>query len=155
MAGRWLDVNSTAEELGISTDAVRKRIARGSLESDRRDGHVLVWLEDGWTEAGRESQVNGGTNGGALVEVLTDQVAYLRSQLDAEREAHKEARRIIAGLVQRVPALEAGAEPSAAPQPREEPVQEAANGAGGPRPPAGGTEAQNGAEKPWWRRLFG
>ena len=31
MAGRWVDVGEAAQELGISTDAVRKRIARSSL----------------------------------------------------------------------------------------------------------------------------
>jgi hypothetical protein len=42
MAGRWVDVGEAARKLGISTDAVRKRIARGSLESDRPNGNVLV-----------------------------------------------------------------------------------------------------------------
>ena len=44
MAGRWVDVGEAARELGISSDAVRKRIARGSLDSSREDGAVLVWL---------------------------------------------------------------------------------------------------------------
>jgi hypothetical protein len=74
MAGRWVDVAEAARELDISTDAVRKRIARGSLESDRPDGNVLVWLDDGGTEAGREAEVDGVP----LVEVLREQVAYLR-----------------------------------------------------------------------------
>jgi hypothetical protein len=34
-------------------------------------------------------------------------INLLRSQLEAEREANRENRRIIAGLVQRVPGLEA------------------------------------------------
>jgi DNA-directed RNA polymerase specialized sigma24 family protein len=42
MAGRWVDVGEAARKLGISTDAVRKRIARGSLESDKPNGNVLV-----------------------------------------------------------------------------------------------------------------
>lgn len=53
-------------------------------------------------EAGQDDRGDG-----ALVEMLTDQVAYLRSQLGQERQAHTEARRIIGGLVQRVPELEA------------------------------------------------
>ena len=40
-------------------------------------------------------------------------IATLREQLQAERQAHAEARRIIAGLVERIPALEA---PTDAPQ---------------------------------------
>jgi excisionase family DNA binding protein len=42
MAGRWVDVGEAARKLGISTDAVRKLIARGSLESDKPNGNVLV-----------------------------------------------------------------------------------------------------------------
>ena len=54
------------------------------------------------TEAGQNDRGDG-----ALVEILTDQVTYLRSQLDQERQTHAEARRIIGGLVRRVPELEA------------------------------------------------
>jgi hypothetical protein len=93
-AGRWLDVNSAAEELGVSTDAVRKRISRGSLRSDRKNGAVRVWLDGGGTEAGREAQVDGE----ALVEVLREQAEYLRKQLTEEREARRRADTIIAQL---------------------------------------------------------
>ena len=82
MAGRWVDVGEAARDLGISTDAVRKRIARGSLESDRPNGNVLVWLDDSGMEAGREAQVDGGP----LVESLRDQVAYLREMIAARDE---------------------------------------------------------------------
>jgi hypothetical protein len=162
MAGRWLDVNSTAEELGISTDAVRKRIARGSLESDRRDGNVLVWLDGGWTEAGHEAQGQASADGGALVEVLTDQVSYLRDQLSEEREARRRADTIIAQLSQtntqlsnRVLELDAPARSTGASEPSEETSQDAANGPPGPAPRPGGAEAQNGSQRPWWRRVFG
>ena len=93
-AGQWLDVNSAAEELGVSTDAVRKRISRGSLRSDRKNGAVRVWLDYGGTEAGREAQVDGE----ALVEVLREQAEYLRKQLTEEREARRRADTIIAQL---------------------------------------------------------
>jgi hypothetical protein len=93
-AGRWLDVNSAAEELGVSTDAVRKRISRGSLRSDRKNGTVRVWLDDGGTEAGREAQVDGE----AVVEVLREQAEYLRKQLAEEREARRRADTIIVQL---------------------------------------------------------
>jgi len=136
-------VNSTAEELGISTDAVRKRIARGSLESDRRDGHVLVWLDDSGTEAGHEAQGEAPVDGGALVEVLTDQVSYLREQLSEEREARRRADTIIAQLAQtntqlsnRVLELDAPAQSTEASEPSEAAAQDAANGMPGPAAPA-------------------
>jgi len=110
MAGRWVDAGEAAQELGISTDAVRKRIARSSLEASREDGRVLVWLDEGGTEAGREGQIDGG----ALVEDLREQVLYLRSIPSEEREARRRADTIIAqltqanaALAQRVPELEA------------------------------------------------
>ena len=127
-AGRWLDVNSAAEELGVSTDAVRKRISRGTLRSDRREGTVRVWLDDGGTVAGREAQVDGG----ALVEVLREQAEYLRGQLAEEREARRRADTIIAQLTQanatlaaRVPELEAPQEHSEAAETVEEAPSEA------------------------------
>jgi hypothetical protein len=120
MAGRWVDVGEASRELGVSSDAVRKRIARGSLESSRQDGSVLVWLGDGGTEAGREAQVDGR----AVVEDLREQVHYLRSILNEEREARRRADMIIAQLTQANAALAAKVpelEPPAPPEPREEP----------------------------------
>ena len=154
-AGRWLDVNSAAEELGLSTDAVRKRISRGSLRSDRQDGAVRVWLDDGGTEAGHQAH----GEAGALIEVLREQAEYLREQLDQERAARTEERRrhdtIIAQLTQanaalasRVPELEAPRERPNTPE-----VFEEALGDAEPRPSAGGTE--EGVQRPWWRRIFG
>lgn len=114
MAGRWVDVGEAARELGISTDAVRKRIARGSLEADRQEGSVLVWLDDGGTKAGREGEVDGGP----LVEALRDQVADLRGGLDREQDANRENRRIIAALASCIPELESPAQqPASAEQP--------------------------------------
>jgi hypothetical protein len=153
-AGRWLDVNSAAEELGVSTDAVRKRISRGTLRSDRKDRTVRVWLDDGGTQAGREVEVDSG----ALVEVLREQAEYLRGQLAEEREARRRADTIIAQLTQanaalaaRVPELEAPPEVADAPETVEEPSDREE-----PRSPgsaAGGV--QEDAHRPWWRRVFG
>jgi hypothetical protein len=103
MAGRWVDVAVAARELGISTDAVRKQIARGSLESDRPNGSVLVWLDDGGSEAGHEAQVGGGP----LVESLRDQVAYLREILATREEEIRRRDVIISQLTQRIPEIEA------------------------------------------------
>lgn len=155
MSGRWVDLREAAELLGTSTEAVRKRATRGSLRSEKRDdGRVVVWVDDDQTEGGREAQGEASANGGALVEVLAEQVSYLKAQLDIRAEELRRKDHIIAGLVERVPALDAPAEASAPSQPNEEPAQDAANGAGGPAPPAGDVGAQNGSERSWWRRLM-
>jgi hypothetical protein len=149
MAGRWVDVAEAAGELEISTDAVRKRIARGSLESSREDGRVLVWLDDGGTEAGREAQVDRE----ALIESLQDQVAYLRSQLDIRTDELREHRRIIAALTQRIPELEAPASPEPSGSPSEATATQEPERV---EPRSSTKGAQEGAEpRSWWRRLFG
>ena len=72
-------------------------------------------------------------------------VAVLREQLAAERQAHAEARRIIAGLVERIPAIEAPSDERESPErtgPSDTPTETS-------------TGAQEGVQRPWWRRVFG
>jgi len=61
--------------LGISVEAVRKRIERNQLDYEREDNRVYVYLDDDQTESGRDAV---GEGGNALVEALREQVAYLR-----------------------------------------------------------------------------
>jgi flagellar motility protein MotE (MotC chaperone) len=76
-------------------------------------------------------------------------IATLREQLQVERQAHAEARRIIAGLVERIPAIEAPQEPTEAAETVEEEPERAE-----PNSATGG--AQGGVQRrPWWRRVFG
>ena len=49
MAGRWADVGEASRALGISSDAVRKRVSRGSLRSEKMDEGDRVWLDDDGT----------------------------------------------------------------------------------------------------------
>jgi len=72
----------------------------------------------------------------------------LREQLEAERQAHAEARRIIAGLVERIPAIEAPQEASQAAETVEEEPERAE-----PRPVT--VESQESVQRPWWRRILG
>ena len=76
-------------------------------------------------------------------------VAVLREQLAAERQAHAEARRIIAGLVERIPAIEAPADAPGSPEPGEE-----QQGRSQPRSDAPGSQ-ESVQRRPWWRRVFG
>ena len=156
MSGRWVDLQEAAGLLGVSTEAVRKRATRGSLRSEKRDdGRVVVWVDESRTEGGREAHGETSADDGALVEVLTEQVAYLKAQLDIRTEELREHRRLLAGLIERVPQLEAPREPSEATEPPESPetVEEGPKGAE-PRSAAEG--AQEATERrSWWRRMFG
>ena len=165
MSGRWVDLREAAELLDTSTEAVRKRAARGSLRSDRQDGRVLVWVDDGRTEGGREAQVDRE----ALLEAKAETIRILEEQLRLRAEEIQRRDVIISQLTQanaalasRVPELEAA-------EGREEPSP--APAAGGVRvAPAGDTGRSEGSERPrdtaefpvggslprpWWRRMFG
>ena len=146
--GRRLTVPEAASALGISADAVRSRIKRGTLRAEREGGRVFIVL--GSPDRAQPTNRPGATD--QPTDDLREQVRYLREQLRREQEAHAEARRIIAGLVQRVPAIEA---PTGSPSP----------GSDAPGPPSGGEDTpQRGetpggqdrpADRPWWRRVFG
>ena len=130
-------VQEAARLLGISEGAVRARIHRGTLETERDSGTVYVRLN-------ADDTANERTEQSELVQTLREYNAALERQLNAEREASAELRRIVAGLVQRIPELEAPSEPRESPE-------TATEGEAEPHP-AGGAE---GAQRPWWRRWFG
>jgi len=129
-----------AELLGISVEAVRQRIRRGTLRSEKdKDGSVWVYL-DGSVRDTDEVQTADQT---LYTTHLENEISYLRQQLEQANERDREQRRIIAALTQRIPELEAPSEP------RESP--ETATGREAEPRPAG----QEGAQRPWWRRVLG
>jgi len=141
-------MQQAADELGLSVEAIRKRVQRGSMRSDKgEDGRRYVYLD----ESHREAQVE--PSEGELVEELRDRVRSLEKMLEEERETRTEERRrhdtLMAQLMQRIPELEPPSQ-----EPRESPLQpqegEPPPTRGEPRP---GLEPQ--ASRPWWRKIFG
>ena len=146
MTGRRVTTREAAEALGISVEAVRKRIERDQLEHERVDNRVYVYLDEDRTESGPDVE---GEGAGALVESLQDQVSYLREQLAEERRANDENRRLLLAALERIPQLEAPASPEA----RESPVSP---GPAEETPSPAPAEAQAAdAGRPWWRRVLG
>jgi hypothetical protein len=145
--GKWMDLKEAAKTLGVSSEAVRKRVRRGTLASEKQeDGRVLVWVDagsdDGYdrgSDGGYDERVGRGYD--ELLEEVRDRVRSLEKQLDEEKEANRENRRIIAGLVQRVPELEAP------PETRESPESASEE--------EGKGEAPQEERRSWWRRIFG
>jgi hypothetical protein len=129
---------------------VRGRIRRGKLNSEQHAGTVYVWLDAPEEDDSRGPSATShrpSDDQSERIEDFREQVAYLREQLQAERQAHAEARRIIAGLVERIPAIEAPAETSEASEAADE-----QQGRGQPHSDAPG--AQEGVQRPWWRRIL-
>ena len=115
--GRWMDLKEAAETLGVTSEAVRKRVRRGTIASEKHEnGRVLVWVDvgsDSEYDGGYDERVGRGYD--ELLEEVRERARFLEKQLDEEREANRENRRIIAGLVQRVPELEPASEPQESP----------------------------------------
>ncbi len=122
-------IAEAAVRLGISVDAVRKRIQRGKLTGQKTDsGWTVVWIEPDIRPDNVQTPV---PESSALVDDLRDQVAYLRDQLAIERDARADAERRHAAEIERrdvllrealgrIPQLPAGDVPVAAPAPQHE-----------------------------------
>ena len=104
-----MTLREAAQLLGVSKDAVRQRIRRGTIRSEKgEDGRVYVFVEpdQGRAQDAKHQAEDESELAVQMIEEMRDQVRYLRDQLRREQDAHGEARRIIAALTQRIPELE-------------------------------------------------
>ena len=148
-SGNRASVHEAADALGVTVDAIRKRIQRGTIPHERHeDGRVYVLLDAASTPRNTDQdKYPDKYRTHALVESLGAQVEYLKGVVATRDEEIRRRDHIIAGLVERVPALEA-------PRNGHETPDDAAEGTESPRPANG--HAQEAAERPsWWRRWFG
>jgi hypothetical protein len=129
------------------------RVKRGTLSADKEGGRLYVLLDTEPTTDRTDE----------LIEELKDRVHRLEYQLDQEREARTEERRrqdtVIAQLsraneeqARTIRQLEAPAGPSPGEQESPQTVEEEPERAA---PPSGVREAQEGIQRPWWRRIWG
>jgi hypothetical protein len=159
-AGRWLDVKQVAEVLGISSDAVRKRISRGTLRSSKdEDGSVMVWLDTmddrldddqptGWTEARYRLDDLIAAKDEALRD-LRDQLEHMRRESERKDAIIMQMAQANAALAARVPVapLESSSDE------RDSRVTASEEQSNGAVPPFPGQKER--AELRWWRRWFG
>jgi excisionase family DNA binding protein len=137
-----MSVAEAAEALGITRDAVYKRVERNKIRHERSsDGQLYVYVDKSKESQRPDVQSEYST----LTSALEARIESLERQLEAERGSSAELRRLLAAALERIPP-----QLEAPPEPRESPetatVEEAE-----PRPGSG----QEGAQRPWWRRVFG
>jgi hypothetical protein len=116
--GKRYSIPDAAKVLGLTDEAVRQRVKRGTLDSIKVGGSLFVLLDNDTSPnvsndqeqpvSDRSHDTSSDTS--RLVETLEGEVAYLRRQLDQANERDSENRRIIAALTQRIPELEAASE---------------------------------------------
>jgi len=142
-------VAEAAEILGISKEAVRKRIARGTLRSDRdEDGTVYVYVPADRTASGTPSGTGVGDRD-LLYQEQRERIAYLERQVEEEREARRRADTLLARLMDRVPELEAPTDGLTGPRERDVAGEQAGDRVDAPQQP------QTATSRPWWRRWLG
>ncbi len=150
---RRLTVAQAADAMGVTVDAIRARIKRETIEHVREGGRVYVILG---TDQGATKRVQdhaqyidqgsfGQQSSDEGVDYRDELVEELRDRVRALEEANRENRRIIAGLIQRVPELEA-------PRDERDARETVSEDDGGTETPAGDTGEPR---RSWWRRFFG
>jgi hypothetical protein len=133
-----VSVAEAARRLGVSQDAVYKRIKRGTIpyekaEEDKTYVYLDESVDDGETST---DTVEGPSTDSVLVAELRNRVRFLEDELQ-----RKDA--ILMSLVQRVPQLAPAPEPRESPEmATETPVEPT------PSEPSGGP--QSGTERRWW-----
>jgi hypothetical protein len=149
-------VAQAAEILGVTVEAIRGRIKRGTLKHERHSGTVYVLLEaDQSTNRTRPDTDQTAdrlqSDSTALISAKDETITTLRDQLEAERQAHAEARRLLMAALERIPPqIEAPQEARESPQTAEEERERTE--------PQSSTEGrQEGVQRPWrnlWRRIM-
>lgn len=174
-----VSVDEAARSLGVTVDAIRKRVQRATIphERDADTGRVWVLLEAASTmqdksrtvpdtgqdatghlrrellEAKEETIADLRDRVAALERRLEDETAARERAEEARNEAGREYRRLLLKALEDRPAIEAAPEP---PQPPDS-VPDASDEATTPHPDT--VDAQEATEeperKPWWVRWFG
>jgi hypothetical protein len=152
-------VAQAAEILGVTVEAIRGRIKRGTLEHERHSGTVYVLL-DADQSTNRTRPDNDQTtdrvqsDSAALISAKDETIATLREQIEdlrRERDEWKEqARMVLSAAMERFPPQR-----EAPPEARESPetVEEEQGRGRQPQPATGGV--QEGVQRrSWWRRLL-
>jgi hypothetical protein len=150
-SGQRASVREAAELLGTTVDAIRKRVQRDTIPYEKApDGRVWILLDTGQDATGhRQDTGQPQSDSGALISEMRGRIESLERQLEQERQANSEHRRLLAAALERIPPqLEAPSEARESPQTVEEEPERTE-----PRPDTGG--AQEGAQRPWWRRVLG
>lgn len=136
-----VSVAEAAQRLGISQDAVYKRIKRGTIPWEKgTDDKTYVYIDESIDSPDLSSEQQSDSSTDALVDELRDRVRFLEDELRRKDT-------ILMSLVQRIPELE----PPRGPEPRESPVTASEEEAKGETL----SEPERAESRPWWRKLFG
>ena len=118
----FLDIHEAAKVLDVSVEALRKRITRGKVEAEKRDGHWFIRLADSVQTGpdqdqtlGRPSPDNAVDGAELALAAMESRIASLEAQLIAKDEQHTTAASVAANQIGELHRLLAQTALSAAP----------------------------------------
>lgn len=93
----WVDMATAAEQMGVTTEALRQRIRRGTIVAEKRRGRWFVAVpevdrlrpDSDRFEPGEAVQTE-------VVQQLREEVSWLRQRLEQAEEERAEMRRLLA-----------------------------------------------------------
>jgi len=96
--------------LGISREALRKRINRGSIPAEKRHGRWVVFLDadtlqDAASPHQDEQDAKRDTGQDAFVASLQEDIRFLRAELTRRSEELRREQHLLAAALERLPAL--------------------------------------------------
>jgi hypothetical protein len=150
-----LSVGEAARVLGVTRDAIHKRISRGSIEYEKgEDGRFYVYVDtstlglDPSTDTSKDESKVAALE--RLIATQGDRISFLERELERRGDETERLHQIVAGLTRataelssRLPEIEAPPEPPGTPETAAEPER------AGPWSASG--EAQEGTERPQQR----
>jgi hypothetical protein len=146
-----ITVPEAAVRLGISENALRKRVQRNTIQWDRdEDGRVYVYLSPtctGQADGIASNQAVGqASDQSLLIARLENEVEYLRREAEDWKEEARRKDTIIMTMAQRIPELEPASEP------RESSESGLVEDGNNRTPPD--SQEKSVDQPPWWRRWF-
>src|SRR5215207_4562357 len=155
---RRLTVHQAAKVLGITPEAVRSRIQRGTLAKEKGDdGTVYVRLNDDQLRTNADKQTDQSAYIGdqtddqsQLVEHMASEIEHLREMLALRDEEIRRRDHLLAAALERIPAIESPDTPSETP---ESPVRASEEAHSTHNTPPEQQETTQ--RRSWWRAFFG
>jgi hypothetical protein len=136
---RRVTLREAADALGVSKEAVRKRVIRGTLRSDKAaDGRVYVYLDDVGDEVPTREPA-------ALISEMREHIEFLQRELE-----RKDA--ILLNMTEAMKALNPPRGDSSAEDASESPEPRSGTHL---TPTDAREDPQTSDTRPWWQRWFG
>lgn len=152
--GHKYSIPNAATLLGLTEEAVRQRVKRGTLDSVKVGRKLFVLLDKHQPVADHSEPANDtSSNLSQLTTRLENEVEFLRGELQIRANELAEMRRIVAALTSRIPELPSASESS--PGSHESvtgtpDTTEATRTAASPV-----TSTEESENRSWWSRMFG